>query len=462
MSLSKPLMVLLACLWMPLFLHCESSTGKKGNNNDDGGITPDTDLTDHQDVLPDPPTAVILLPEDTVSMQEGRTLELAGSVEGGAPPLVITWDIDGMPVAEGTNPGAVQILASGRRTLRLHVVDDAGREASDTVELELEDLNGGLFPYYGNLHSHSALSDGEGSPEQVLTWARDDVGVDFYAMTDHAEQLSSSDWDQARIWTDAFNENGVFVTLRGFEWSHPWNGHICIFETEARNAAYNSYWITYIYDWIEEHNGLAQFNHPGRENGVFNNLKLEPNVKEHFFGIETGNKNTGNNDGEFIPYYIMALDKGWHVAPTSNQDNHSMKMNSHRTVYWGPELSREELLTAMRARRLYSSDDPNIEVMFRTQNAFMGEVIEITSDEVEFLIKVVDDEPILRLELITRGGHVATSYEPPPGSLRAAWFPTVHIPNDTYFFLKVISENLHDGDDPTQVVLTAPIRIHPR
>ena len=44
--------------------------------------------------------------------------------------------------------------------------------------------------------------------------------------------------------------------------------------------------------------------------------------------VEVGNGEGQIGAGGYYPsyeYYIMALDKGWHVAPTNNQDNHKGK-----------------------------------------------------------------------------------------------------------------------------------------
>lgn len=39
--------------------------------------------------------------------------------------------------------------------------------------------------YFGNLHSHTAVSDGSGTPAEVYENARDIAGLDFLALTEH-------------------------------------------------------------------------------------------------------------------------------------------------------------------------------------------------------------------------------------------------------------------------------------
>ncbi len=406
----------------------------------------------------DPLLAAILTPAPAAEVQEGRTLSLTSAISGGQAPYTVRWDVDGLELSTLEQPGDTIIPEYGDRTLTLTVTDAAGDVAADAIPLRVVDLNEGLKPYFGHLHSHSGLSDGEGTPEEVLTWARDVVGVDFYGMADHSEMLTAGEWDLMRTTTDAFTQPGVFVALRGFEWSHPYNGHMCIFLTDDKTSAISDIWISYIYDWLIANNAIAEFNHPGRELGVFDDLALEPAVASNMFAIETGNKGDGNALGEFLPYYIQALDNGWHVAPMSNQDNHTLEMNSHRSVFWATELTRESLVQAMRDRRFYSSDDPDVEVMFRSEATVLGGTVTMAAPgQVEFQIKVVDNEPIRKLELITGGGQVAAVLEPVPGTTRLTWFHTVDVSADAWFFLKVTCEDTLDGEGPIQIAVTAPI-----
>jgi hypothetical protein len=43
--------------------------------------------------------------------------------------------------------------------------------------------------YFGSLHNHSTLSDGDGSPSAAYAHARDVAGLDFFSLADHAENL---------------------------------------------------------------------------------------------------------------------------------------------------------------------------------------------------------------------------------------------------------------------------------
>lgn len=403
----------------------------------------------------------VIGPASGATVTEGGALQFSAEASGGVPPYAATWTFGGAaPEASSIETGEVAMMIPGAYTAQIEVTDAADQSAVASVEFTVASLLGDMRIWFGNLHSHSGASDGEGDPDEVYTWARDEEKLDFYAMTDHAESLFGSEWSELGAAAEQFDEPGVFAALRGFEWSHPINGHICIYATDDYTAAYASIWIDFIYDWIDDADGLAQFNHPGREIGVFNDLSYEASVGDNMFAIETGNKGDGNNDGDFFEYYVKALDKGWRVAPTNNQDNHKLSINSHRTAYVGQELSAEGLLEAMRARRLYSTDDPDIEVVFRAGAAWMGSTIPAPADPLELAVKVVDDEPIVSLRILTNGGEEAAVWTPPSeDETEALWMPEVVAESGDYFFLEVTSLDENDDDGPHQIALTAPIWI---
>ena len=39
--------------------------------------------------------------------------------------------------------------------------------------------------YWGDVHGHTSLSDGQGTPDEYFTYARDTANLDFTILTDH-------------------------------------------------------------------------------------------------------------------------------------------------------------------------------------------------------------------------------------------------------------------------------------
>ncbi|MFX1602815.1 MAG: DUF3604 domain-containing protein [Promethearchaeota archaeon] len=86
--------------------------------------------------------------------------------------------------------------------------------------------------YWGDIHSHSELSDGTGTPEHHYYFARYVARIDFCAMTDHGEIMLFNPWalDTSERVTNAVYDPGYFVTFHGIEWTNVETGHYtCIF-----------------------------------------------------------------------------------------------------------------------------------------------------------------------------------------------------------------------------------------
>lgn len=319
-------------------------------------------------------------------------------------------------------------------------------------------IKGDMNFYFGNLHSHTEYSDGKGKPSEVLGWAKNTIQYDFYAITDHAMFLSDWEWKDIGEQCNNFTENGKFVAIRGFEWTQPFRGHINVFNTPDYRHVWEEWSLGNFYNWIRDHNAIGQWNHPGGEMpGDFNRLKIyKDDHIANMCAMETANKADGNNDAVFEYYFNKALDKGWKPAPAANQDNHSMSSNSHRTVIIARNLNRSELLDAMRKRRFYSSDDPNMKVIFKCQENWMGSSLK-GSGPVTFQVAVEDDEILSKIELISNGGKIVESKV--FNSETVHWEPIVDIHGKQYFYLKIYEQNTLDDDDGNdiQITLSAPI-----
>jgi hypothetical protein len=370
-------------------------------------------------------------------------------------------------------------------------VNTSGEQTNDDsrkAPITEESLLGGMSIYYGNLHGHTNYSWPEVkdyTPAESFAYAKE-LGLDFCAVTDHDVwldiNLKPKYWLNDKAWkeigkaADDANADGEFVAIRGFEWSNPAYGHICIFDTPC----YTDFLITpfdpvlpclapSIYSWIDRKNAIAQFNHPGREEKMFNQLEYDETVADNFVLMETGNKDDGIYTNDYLPNYILALDKGWKLGPAANQDNHVLHINSHRTVIIAPDLTREALFAAVKERRTYATDDTNMRVIFKSGDTWMGSTVITDDDSILLTIMVKDDEPISSLEIITNKGEVAAEKSFSDEETSDIWQVSVPCRNGSYFFLKVIEKDTHndelinrtfpdeDRTNGTQVAVTAPI-----
>ena len=170
--------------------------------------------------------------------------------------------------------------------------------------------------------------------------------------------------------------------IYGFEmtWSGGAPGHINTFNSEgfeSRNyAPYrkgDNYEVlqAYFNTLNENPETISQFNHPGDTFGDFMDFALyDPVTDNQMTLIEVGNGEGAIGSSGYFPsysYYTRALDKGWHVAPTNNQDNHKGNWgdsNTARSVVLATDLSEEAIYDAMKNYRVYATEDNDLSILY--------------------------------------------------------------------------------------------------
>jgi hypothetical protein len=88
------------------------------------------------------------------------------------------------------------------------------------------------FIAWGDLHTHSELSDGTGTPDHSFYFAKHIACLDFNALADHGEIMLFAPWSLNNLErsTNNWYEPNNFVTFHGIEWTSVRTGHyVCIF-----------------------------------------------------------------------------------------------------------------------------------------------------------------------------------------------------------------------------------------
>ena len=336
---------------------------------------------------------------------------------------------------------------------------------------------GGWKFYFGQLHSHTADSDGAGSVAAAFAQADGVPGVDFYAVTDHSDSfdndtqgsltsdgsLISEVWAKGKAAAEAATTQD-FVAIYGFEMS--WNqgqGHISTFNTPGFASrdqdTYQMYkdGMEHYFDALLSVPGsVSQFNHPGSTYGDFKDFdSYAPELDQVISLIEVGS-GEGRELSSYLDMYVQALDKGWHLAPTASQNDHTGSFGnatSPRTVVLAKELTEQSLYEAMKARRVYATEDTDLQICYSLDGAVMGSILRRgqLGDTVELLLQMYDptDQDLGTVEVIGPGGEVISS-----GVASATMSAT--LPADAaYYFLRIVQG---DGD----VSITAPVWIRQR
>lgn len=330
-----------------------------------------------------------------------------------------------------------------------------------------QSLNQTFRIFYGNLHSHTAFSDGKGTPEEAYKHGAN-YG-DFLAVTDHCYFLKTPVNGQSKtiLTQKAAREatkNGKFVGLQGFEWTAG-SGHINVFETTEFISRDEKGDLKDFYDWIIKSQKLAQFNHPGMTFGNFQDFWFIPQADKYVNLIEIGNGSSISNDtisDEMYKNYILALNRGWHVSPTANQDNHRqnwISANDSRTGVLAKSLVYEDIMEALWNRRTFASEDRNVKIYFYASNndtnqptsQIMGGVLEDATQVTLTIIYEDIGDPVKELWVVSQSSKV--KLKEAVGHDKFELFKTFIVPDGyEWYFVKIVQA---DGDE----IVTAPVWI---
>lgn len=268
--------------------------------------------------------------------------------------------------------------------------------------------------YFGGTHSHTSYSDGKGTPAEAFDTARYQGKADFWAVTDHYEQLDAvqgatgtakkeMEWDVLQRTAKEKTEPGKFVALAGWEWFDQTQGHMNALNTGALGKLPQIFSLDRFYKWLPKHpEVITGFNHPSAEDDqrkVFNQCAIVPEVATQVLYIEVSRV-------EDLKYYYLALDKGWRLAPLAAEDNHEKTwgLEPNFAAVYADALTYDGLIEAFRAHRFYATSDRGLQLWFDANGQPMGSEV---SGAVEFHVSVGSEKQAdLKVQVLTNGGTV--------------------------------------------------------
>ncbi len=291
--------------------------------------------------------------------------------------------------------------------------------------------------YWGDLHAHSTYSDGAWYPKEVYEFARDEAKVDFFAVTDHAEILTVEEYADVVAQANAADEPGRFVALYGVESTNTDTGHANFYMSPVHVLPYD---LNDFYRTLGEMDLIGHFNHPWKvypEQSSFNDFqgfRYAPEGDSCMAMVEL------RNEGE-EECYIAMLDNGWHVGAAGCADKHSPEWGQGPTwtVVLARELTRESVLEAMRARRIYSTADRNMKLEFTLDGEDMGARISRPAGEYDFSVSVDDPDLADRVEQVDvfLDGRIEAKMGSEPAARVAFGGPLTFSAGNHYCFVRV-------------------------
>jgi len=330
-------------------------------------------------------------------------------------------EFEGTVAIGGGPPDLAVVLAKddrGRRTVELPVGEPGVLRLVGTVVIDGRDVRAESNPllvspdaprlFWGDLHGHSNFSDGTGLPEDYFRYARDVAGLDVIALTDHDHfgglflDQNPDLWEAIKHQVAAFHEPGRFVTLLGYEWTSWIHGHrhVLYFGAEgevhgsldpevrtprqlwarlagqpALTFAHHSAGLPVPVNWsfapdpvlepvtevMSVHGSSEAADSPAQVRGAIPGNFVR-DVLDHGFRLGFVGSGDGHDGHPGLAH--LSPQYGWRVDSSGVE----RMGNGGLAGIFAEELTRESVLAALRARRVYATSGPRIflEVELRT------------------------------------------------------------------------------------------------
>ena len=282
--------------------------------------------------------------------------------------------------------------------------------------------------------------------------------------------IDEGEWERTRALADEAQQDGSFTAIRGFEWSSPTLGHVNVWmserwvdplhtggatlgegagqfmhsESDGRFPASLSTAVDTIirtipirgtnmqpfYRWLKSDpsdpvlpgglDGIAGFNHPGREVGRFGYFRLDPGLSDRIVSVEVFNRRDdylfeGTDESVQSPIN-ECLNAGWKVGLLGVTDEHGTDWGypdgKGRTGLWVRSLDREGVREAMVARRFFSTRLRGLRVDASANGVQMGSTLVHKRGPIEFKVDIDRGEEFwdlpLNVQVLQSGTHMPT------------------------------------------------------
>ena len=288
----------------------------------------------------------------------------------------------------------------------------------------------GFDVLFGDLHQHTAHSDGCGSAEDRFVAARDRRGLDFAAVTDHdrfcRRALGPATWSYLCQVADDFDQPGRFAALPGYEFTgvrHPGPGHKCVYFGSRVPDRVPDKDVDAIFAVARELGGIAVPHHVGWTGGDF--AHHDPRVQPVWeilsvhgcYEAEGACPDRPPRDDCVLPGQFVkdALDAGLRFGFIASTDCHGLdwhhgiarvrnSLTAGLACVVGAEPTRDSILDALRARRTYATSGARILAGAELDGAPMGSDLSAATGG-ELHVRARGTAPISRLVLVTPRGE---------------------------------------------------------
>ncbi|MEX0941696.1 MAG: hypothetical protein WD002_04055 [Pseudomonadales bacterium] len=263
--------------------------------------------------------------------------------------------------------------------------------------------------YWGELHGHEGYTDGNGTPEWYMNYARNVAFLDFASLTGHDVMLSEVHFRHNFLASDAYNQpDGGFVTFRAYEWTNNWRygGHHNVFLLDDSQRAITVMDAPQLSEMIAAHKKIndrdkvlliphahqpGDWNIKGAElveifaqHGSFEWFGREYLIRGHKVGL------------------LAASDD--HIGHPGNTPSRGRTRGGLAAVF-APNLTNESVFANLKERHTYGTSLARIYLETSIDGAEMGDMVEATgpinvkgftagTDEITDITLIVNGEEV--------------------------------------------------------------------
>ncbi|MCL4425735.1 MAG: CehA/McbA family metallohydrolase [Firmicutes bacterium] len=363
----------------------------------------------------------------------------------------------------------ITFLTPGEKRIR---VEGPNGLVGESPPLEVGDTARELKIYWGDLHGHTALSDGFGTPEDYYQYAREVAGLDFAAISDHAQYMSDEDWEHIKDVGRRFYQPGRFVTILGYEFSHnpvkpPYYGDKCVYYPELEGPLLRETDM-----WHEEYVDLPSLGEQFKAHGALMVIHAHAHGVTSYYDPHLtrlyeihsiwGSSEYPGNPRPVLSFHRQdasqdcaqaALAKGFRVGFTGSSDCHMGRPGYTRWLARVPAyrnglvavlasaLTRKEVFGALWDRRCYATTGEKILLDFTLEGHQMGEELTLPPGQkkIRARVKVTGTGDLGPLTIVKNGRDFYT-YQGLGPTASFEWVDQ-EIGGPSYYYLRVTQKD---------------------
>ncbi len=430
------------------------------------------------EVVPGRPARMVAIAPSTVNAEQAFALRVAildrngsagvafnGSIqlESVPPGLAVPAQVE--LTAEHQGRISVPLVGPEQGVFRLRVTTPSGFETTSNPIVVTPP--GAPRIFWGDLHGHSGLSDGTGTPEDYFRYARDIAALDVVSLTDHDHwgvlhiDQHPEMWAAIQDQTRAFHRPGEFVTLLGYEWTSWEYGHRHVLYFSDAGTLYSSIDLDFntpdeLWTALRGRDAITVAHHSaggpiGTDWSFAPDPEIEPItevVSVHGVSEAPDSPSTIYNPipGNFVR---DALGLGYKFGFIGSGDSHDGHPGLAHLANGGTgglaaiiadELTRPAILEAIRNRRVYATSGPRIYLRAALSSFRMGSTVPheklVGADEpAPLYVHAIGTGEIAWLDVVRSGQVVRSKVDAP--SLEVV-LPVEALRPGEYIYLRIV------------------------